>query len=486
MLTHRNSGLKLLSINCQTFNSTRDLILSPILSPLLDLSHVDTIENNHEVHTEKHLVRQLTTFDSNKNLRSSLKIVEEAKTLLCRRINHQNFAEEAIINRKKPFSSRSPISTPSLLTLSKSAFTSTEKHSEMKLKELSSYSKLYEEDLENAYQAFKIQLKETNEKREDLRAKISGLREELKENYEELKACKKAAEELNRNKVKIKSQGEAARYFCRKASMRGDLFKREARYIEISEELVVEIANDSKCVEKMDQQCSLLRKEINVIREAQIKHFFEVLMEGLDTRGEGLQWVVKTLWGLKQHVNIHNFPSFLDEKGINCILKLSKKNQELEETLDKFSDGSSERLNNLDSKKTKWNGIHLRLAQASKKVRAKELRPLDSPGKNSMCLESPTKKKNIFFDLGVALDIKVSAIKNEIKTIKEEEIQRIFRECFVNGYEAKKKTSLRTLISAFVGLDNIDKYNTLMIKLKRNLSEQLLATKTFKFASHAN
>ena len=347
------------------------------------------------------------------------------------------------------------------------------------------FYKQYEDDLGNAVQKFKIKLKETNQVREDLRAKISGLRQDLKENLDELEECKKELQKMEKQKKHIRGQGDAAKYFSRKMSMRGEVFKKEARYTEISEEIAVEMGKNSKIVESLDQECTMIRKEISIIRDAQIKHYSNLLKEGKDTRSEGLEWIVKALWKLKQNIEKSRFPIFLDEKSIECILTLAKKTKELEEMLGKGREGSIEKAPKMHVSKGKWNGIHSRLAEASKIVRTKKPDFLTCGRKYTVvwenCSPDHSDFKSFTLEGVVAFEMRLTSLRAEIKSIREQEIHRVFRECFLNGYEFKRRTDLSLLLSSIVGIENITKYSTLLIKLKRDLSEKLITTKTFTF-----
>ena len=178
-----------------------------------------------------------------------------------------------------------------------------------------------------------------------------------------------------------------------------------------------------------------------------------------------------------------SFPGFLDSQSIGTILTLSKKSEELLKLESKISDGIMEKQSFTDTNRTKLSKIHLRLADFAKIVRIKDL-DTKKVKKNDFAIEesgSPKnfESKNSEFVNFQTFECKIESLKTEIRTIKEKEIKRLYKECVVNGYEIKKKVDLRTLLSAIVGIENVDKYNSMILKLQRDLPERLGLNKHF-------
>ena len=433
-----------------------------------------------ESKSEKESVYDLNSWGvSNKRFFSN-DTVKEAKNLLKRRLNHENIAEETIKNRK--LQTKTNLGSPVFQKNEISKYRIHKKLEEQKSKEKSLYNKLYENDLEVAYENLQKKLKETNENREQLRAKACEMREELKESQIQIENCKKALEKLAKNH-KILNKQDAITFLSKKMTTKDEIIRKQAKFFEAAQEISEDLSKNTKTLDSLDEECSSLRKEMIIIRDAKISHYKDLLLDGKDTRGEGLQWLVKILWSLDQKVFEISFPGFLDSQSIGTILTLSKKSEELLKLESKISDGIMEKQSFTDTNRTKLSKIHLRLADFAKIVRIKDL-DTKKVKKNDFAIEesgSPKnfESKNSEFVNFQTFECKIESLKTEIRTIKEKEIKRLYKECVVNGYEIKKKVDLRTLLSAIVGIENVDKYNSMILKLQRDLPERLGLNKHF-------
>ena len=74
-----------------------------------------------------------------------------------------------------------------------------------------------------------------------------------------------------------------------------------------------------------------LKKELNKIKDKLIIHYHKLLFEAKDTRSEGLSWIIRSIWKLKQNVLMSYMPKFLDEKSIEFLFKYSDKLVEIEQ-----------------------------------------------------------------------------------------------------------------------------------------------------------
>lgn len=72
------------------------------------------------------------------------------------------------------------------------------------------------------------------------------------------------------------------------------------------------------------------------VKTQQKQHYYEILKEGLDSRKDGLMWIIKNLWYLNENVQMSAFPDFLDTESIKYILEYAKldiKKQEINKVL---------------------------------------------------------------------------------------------------------------------------------------------------------
>jgi len=68
-----------------------------------------------------------------------------------------------------------------------------------------------------------------------------------------------------------------------------------------------------------------LKKELKLIKDELIIHYHKLLLEGKDTRNEGLSWIIRAIWKLKTNVIMSYLPKFLDQKSIEFLFKYSDK-----------------------------------------------------------------------------------------------------------------------------------------------------------------
>lgn len=86
---------------------------------------------------------------------------------------------------------------------------------------------------------------------------------------------------------------------------------------------------------ELDQKFLKHKLRVQQVKDEQVNHYKTLLLEGEDTRSEGLQWIVKALWKLGEAVPTENFPQFLDDDAVHCILFLAQKSMEIEDLIEK-------------------------------------------------------------------------------------------------------------------------------------------------------
>ncbi len=71
------------------------------------------------------------------------------------------------------------------------------------------------------------------------------------------------------------------------------------------------------------------KEELENIKNKLLLHYHLLLSEGLDTRSEGLVWIIKSIWSLGENLNISYMPNYLDEKCIDFLFSIAHKDYEL-------------------------------------------------------------------------------------------------------------------------------------------------------------
>eukprot|EP00347_Sterkiella_histriomuscorum_P004311 403360932 len=67
-----------------------------------------------------------------------------------------------------------------------------------------------------------------------------------------------------------------------------------------------------------------IKKDIQSTRTDQVAHYRKLLKEGIDSRKDGLIWIVKAIWLLGYDINIADMPEYLDSEAIKFILEYGK------------------------------------------------------------------------------------------------------------------------------------------------------------------
>ena len=138
-----------------------------------------------------------------------------------------------------------------------------------------------------------------------------------------------------------------------------------------------------------------IKKEYKKIKNELLEHYHRILLEGVDTRKDGLSWVIESIWDLGEEVNLNYMPNFLDIQSINYLFNISKKNKLLQKAkivIENFKEDSSKNINieNLFSNKIILSPIKINEnALSLSNIKEKEL-----SGNNN--LNNEKKKNNIF------------------------------------------------------------------------------------------
>lgn len=161
---------------------------------------------------------------------------------------------------------------------------------EEQFKERCRYYRSYEEDLVVAYEKIEDELKVCNQTKESYRRDCSEMREEMTNVLKELENWKKeTADTEKKEKLKLRRrQVEMASFLSKKQSLREDLNRRDAETALIVESITNEINKRHNHLKVLDEESANLRKKLTQIKNAQIKHYLDLLKEGKDTRSEGL------------------------------------------------------------------------------------------------------------------------------------------------------------------------------------------------------
>lgn len=80
------------------------------------------------------------------------------------------------------------------------------------------------------------------------------------------------------------------------------------------------------------------KEEMEAIRNKLMLHYHTLLNEGVDTRQEGLVWLIKAIWNLGHNVIMSYMPNYLDEKSIDFFFSIAHKDYELQKMRNEIED----------------------------------------------------------------------------------------------------------------------------------------------------
>ena len=280
----------------------------------------------------------------------------------------------------------------------------------------------------------------------------------------------------------------------------------------------------------------------NKIKDNLYIYYLSILKDGVDTRDEGLSWVIAEILKLGKKVLISYIPKYLDEKSIlylfikaHLILKIKY----LEKRINESNDDCKERkdvkkktkrynakliarktLNNIKEKfmhnKLENSNINMPYIENNKnisfpislkKYETSKLFLKDSDKKlsksNSMIyfkhqnnyLEGEKEKnsfidafkkklflkknKKISFEEYISMSDEIKKLKKLKDSLKEKEMERIFEEFRLNKYSTKYNIDKKNILSALIGEQNIEKELSIQDKKEKQLNKESIKTKLY-------
>lgn len=344
----------------------------------------------------------------------------------------------------------------------------------------SKYYKTYEEECLNSYKEIQNKLVIKIELRDNLRKTQIDQRNELDQSQIRLK-------EIERQRIfsigklsshKTEQEGSIlVDLLKRKKSIlkRNDIMRSEL--IQNVEMLQIEINNKAKELKTVEEEIDFLRKGLKLVKQDIIKHFLQILKQGIDTKGEGLYTTVKFLLSFNINLEVENFPTGIDSTSIKCIIELAEKQLELDKCYEKLANCYL----NKGSVTHRPLSIKDRLSELKKTTKVRK--PDFSVKKGRIWFQQEMLNSSIetfgtYASESMKTEERIKELKRDIQSLKDNEVKRLTRECLKNGKDAK------VLASYIVGTDNLVKFKLVMLKEFQNLEKIKEKTRTFSFTEY--
>lgn len=360
------------------------------------------------------------------------------------------------------------------------------------LKEHTKFSKRHEEDLAARAAELQAAFEEVTAQREVLRRKNTTLREQLTEAEITIKAVRVSSsrqETVLKGKMKSLRSEDLSYVFSKRSACQLELVTKEREFQELVLSLNQEVEDNSARTRDLDNQAKDIRSRIRALHSQQIDHYRKILRDGLDTRSEGLAWVVKALWKLGEKVQVNMFPAFLDLTSIHVILFLAQKGLELEELTEYMAQMQATTRQSLTSCRSPSRVSDLSERMAVLKRPIKTQRPVLDSGKMVFAVENPallSQSDSTLANLQTSqIEERISSLKSLVQMTQEQELRRIAKDCFMNGLEQRVKRQARELLAAVAGAEALSRQMAVIVKEQKELADDLRKTKTFSFTPAA-
>eukprot|EP01022_Parablepharisma_sp_SALTPOND_P010845 TRINITY_DN1447_c0_g1_i1.p1 TRINITY_DN1447_c0_g1~~TRINITY_DN1447_c0_g1_i1.p1 ORF type:complete len:649 (-),score=51.36 TRINITY_DN1447_c0_g1_i1:1171-3117(-) len=278
----------------------------------------------------------------------------------------------------------------------------------------------YENKIYQKYQRYLQKLEKKKKKDMRLTAEKSNTLKEIAALRETIKDLQTAGKRSAHHATVPTQNEDSAKYPKALASPLGNKFVeagvhmvREKRVMLIRsyDEQIVKLRTTvdslNKQIDKLTQKIQYLKITVAQLRQELCDHYHKLLSVGNDTRQEGMVWIIKAIWNLGNNVNISKLPAYLEEKSVEYLFAVARKEFELE-----------------------------------------QLR-----GELKNCLKREESKDQVGNSEAKELEKEILAIKKTLKEMRDKENRRITREFKLNGYALKYNVTLQNVLVALFGVE---------------------------------
>ena len=152
------------------------------------------------------------------------------------------------------------------------------------------------------------------------------------EKYLNIKSERNFSTKYSRVKYKLKYE-EKIKMYREYNSIHEDIQNEIQIYGEkfnnIQSELDIIISDIKKKIEEINEDSNQMKSIQKKLSHNQVNYYLKILKEGLDTRYEGLSWIITRLIELNVHIDSSLFPDFLDSQQIEYLIQISKYKYEI-------------------------------------------------------------------------------------------------------------------------------------------------------------
>ena len=259
---------------------------------------------------------------------------------------------------------------------------------------------------------------------------------------------------------------------------------------------IQELKNYKSNYDKLKEEYKIIKNQLDLKIDFLSDYYHKKLYEGLDIRNEGLIWIMKAIWNLGKEIILSYFPTFLDKLSIDYLFEVAHRSVEIskikneiknlrkaldiqfeiinkqnkyENTKALFRTSINHNLNSKSLPKIKLNKLNIVNNSINQNnVTIKNIdKVLNEKNPYSKILESPFIQK--ISDLAA----ESANIDYEILQMKRKELNRLFKEFFINDYEKRFHVVIETVLGALVGENKRDHEMVKYSKMKKDYFDNI-------------
>ena len=280
----------------------------------------------------------------------------------------------------------------------------------------------------------------------------------------------------------------------------------------------------NESISKLKEQIRIKVQQKNNIQDELVRYYHNLLYEGLDVRQEGLSWIIKAIWQLGVNVELSYLPTFLDNESIDYLFTIAHKTTDLKHLEEEIAKEKSKMQNEVKQvvvlktlsnttnnspittaknlfqtsvvniPSTRKHNFRARKASmiakkysANKEYKVNHILNICSQREK---IETEENKQGLFNLPSVkninVLTHKKDLIEKELKKLKKEEMERLFKLFIEDDYERKNEVAAEVVLAALVGEVNKDREMQTYTKLRKNYFESIKKAEFFSITRKEN
>jgi len=351
------------------------------------------------------------------------------------------------------------------------AFRGSKLQTETTQREQARYAKIYEDEVKTKLKETETRLKSLLNERDSIREVNSALKTSLVPVIVREKEVNKLEELVKRRRnstLNIQSKSERSEKTVTRIEGKSDAEKAEIRQ---------KMESNLVRIEELGRAVKAAKQLLRTIKAEQVQHYAGLLKAGIDTRSEGLSWVVRALWSLGRSTPFDVFPGYLEAETVKVILTLAEKHQLLQDLTaqNDLQEGKLRRASfTARAHPDKWNRVQDRLRSLGHNITSSEAKQIPV----SQC-PSPVPA---LLPLPVQLvDSQVQAIRGEMAAIQAGEVKRLMHESCFHRLEQRLGVGLWQLLATVMGVEVVNRQMSWITKEQSRLLQEQNRTKTYCF-----